>query len=307
MAQTPHIGIIGLDDTGAEIVTRLQAAQYAVSVFDTNPKRLQPFPDTAVLTRRSPKSLAAAADVILINMDDTAAVSRMFEQDLLGSLSPGNIVADLGLMDLFETRRLAQLAELRKVQYLDAPMNGGPKDARKGTMGLFVGGAKAAFDACLPVFRTFATDDNIRWCGPAGSGQIVKASERLIVGLGRAVVLEAVAFSRSFGIDPATLLEALERSEAVNYNLQNVMQRFLRKGGESVSVHYHFLPHILSAARQHNQSAPLTEALTEFLRNAPPSVIERGQHVPAFWTELLRQPPEPLQRSAMVDKEKNGE
>ena len=80
----------------------------------------------------------------------------------------------------------------------------------------------------------------------------------------------------------------MRRTPLVRADFEQVTQTVLNKGGEAVSVHYGELSHILDAASRNKQPLPLAQALREYLRQAPPAVIERGRHIPSFWLELTR-------------------
>jgi 2-hydroxy-3-oxopropionate reductase len=187
-----------------------------------------------------------------------------------------------------ETRRLAEWLEAREVSFLDAPLSGGASAAREGRLSVFTGGQKETFRRCLPLLKALSPLGNIAYCGPAGSGQVVKGVEQLALGLSAAGFLEALAYGASFGIAPAELWEALRRTPLARADFEQTTRTVLSEGGEAVSVHYGELHHILDAASRNNQRLPVARALLEYLKQAPPAVIERGRHVPSFWLELTR-------------------
>ena len=64
-----------------------------------------------------------------------------------------------------------QLAE-HGVEFLDAPVSGGPRGANSGRLAIWVGGDKAVFDKYKPVLD--AMGDAARYIGPIGAGSIAK-------------------------------------------------------------------------------------------------------------------------------------
>jgi len=291
MAQTdaplPQLGVIGLGHTGSAVATRLLEAGFTVAVFDVSPLRTEPFADKAVVCD-SPAALAASADVILLRFPSSEAFVQVVEQELLPGLTKGKIVIDLGATDVVQTRRLSEWLETREVWFLDAPLSGGASAAREGRLSIFAGGKKETFKRCLPLLKVLSPLGNICYCGPAGSGQVVKGVEQLALGLSAAGFLEALAYGASFGIAPAELWEALRRTPLARAGFEQTTRKVLDEGGEAVSVHYGELPYILDAAARNGQPLPVGQALLAFLKQAPPSVIERGQHIPSYWLELNR-------------------
>ncbi len=93
--------------------------------------------------------------------------------ELLGLLSPGDILIDGGNSRYTDTIRHGQEAEAKKVQFLDAGTSGGVWGLKVGYC-LMVGGPKPAFDRTEPIFKTLAPPDGYLYVGPAGSGHFVK-------------------------------------------------------------------------------------------------------------------------------------
>jgi 3-hydroxyisobutyrate dehydrogenase-like beta-hydroxyacid dehydrogenase len=291
MAKTslPQLGLIGAGSMGGAIALRLLGARYPLAVYDTNPRHLDPLAAAKAVVCDSPSALAATVDVVLTSLPSSEVFVQVVEGQLLPGLASGKTVIDLGMTELSQTRRLAEWLETRGVHFLDAPVSGSPRRAKEGRLSLFVGGRKETFKRWLPVLKVLGGLGSVTHCGPAGSGQIVKGAEQLALGLAAAAVLEAVAYGESFGVSRAALWESLEKSQLTHASFHAVAQKMLAEGGESVSVCYGELPYVLEAAAHNNQRLPLAQAVVEFLRNAPPSVIERGHHVPSFWQALKRQ------------------
>lgn len=283
----PQLGVIGLGHMGSAIAARLLEARYPVSVYDTNPRHSEPLAGRAAVSD-SPAALAVAADVVLLRLPTSAAFVQAVEQELLPGLTKGKTVIDLGATDVGATRRLAEWLEAREVSFLDAPLSGGASAARDGRLSVFVGGRKETFKRCQPLLKTLAALGSITYCGPAGAGQVMKGVEQLALGLSAAAYLEALAYGASFGMPPAELWAALEKTPLVQAGFTQTTQTLLREGGEAISVHYGELPYMLAAGAHNGQRLPLAQALVDFLKQAPPSVIERGHHIPCFWAELVR-------------------
>jgi hypothetical protein len=83
-------------------------------------------------------------------------------------------------------------------------------------------------------------------------------------------------------------MDVFERTPLSRMSFEIVVKKLMNEGGDSISVSCKHLKNFITSARAANAELPLTHALDGFLKEAPPSVIENGQHVPSFWTELLR-------------------
>ncbi len=70
-----------------------------------------------------------------------------------------------------------------------------------------VGGDKAVFDKCVPLFE--ALGSKIVNVGPVGSGQICKACNQLFCALHMLACSEGIAIARKAGLDPAVMVDVV--------------------------------------------------------------------------------------------------
>jgi 2-hydroxy-3-oxopropionate reductase len=120
----------------------------------------------------------------------------------------------------------AQLAA-RGVQMLDAPVSGGEVGAIAGTLTIMVGGSATAFETARPLFE--AMGKSVTHVGECGAGQVAKACNQILTGVGVAAVAEALNFAKKSGVDPARVREALLGGFAYSRILENHGQRMLER------------------------------------------------------------------------------
>ena len=99
-------------------------------------------------------------------------------------------------------RRLAELG----VQALDAPVSGGTLGAEAGTLAIMAGGEAADFERAREVLSVLGRPVHV---GPAGSGQLTKLANQMIVGITIGAVAEALLLAEKGGANPAKVREAL--------------------------------------------------------------------------------------------------
>ena len=92
------------------------------------------------------------------------------------------------------------------IAYVDAPVSGGERGAKEGTLAIMVGGETADVEALGPVFAPLGRATHV---GPVGSGQLAKLANQLIVALSICAVAEALLLAECGGADPAQVREAL--------------------------------------------------------------------------------------------------
>ena len=95
---------------------------------------------------------------------------------------------------------------------LDATLSGTSTQAQRRDLVVLVGGDKAVFDRCLPIFK--AIGRSVHHLGPNGSGARAKLVVNMVLGLNRLALAEGLTFGLKQGLDGARLLEVLKDSAA---------------------------------------------------------------------------------------------
>jgi 3-hydroxyisobutyrate dehydrogenase len=107
-------------------------------------------------------------------------------------------------------RRLAAALADRDVDFLDAPVSGGPHGAEDATLTIMVGGGEEAFQRAQPVLSCLGS--LVVRAGPHGAGQTVKLLNNLLAGVTMAGIAEACAIAEREGVDPALMYELVSAS-----------------------------------------------------------------------------------------------
>ena len=94
-----------------------------------------------------------------------------------------------------------------------------------GTLSIMVGGDEQAFDKVQPLFGCMGK--NVVYIGGPGSGQVAKAANQILTGVGVLAVAEAMTFAKKNGADPARVREALMGGFAGSKILENHGQRMI--------------------------------------------------------------------------------
>jgi len=111
------------------------------------------------------------------------------------------------------------------VDFMDAPVSGGEVGAIAGTLSIMAGGSDAAFARAKPAFECMGK--NIVHVGACGAGQVAKAANQILTGMGVLAVAEAFAFAAKNEVDRSKVREALLGGFASSRILENHGQRML--------------------------------------------------------------------------------
>jgi 3-hydroxyisobutyrate dehydrogenase-like beta-hydroxyacid dehydrogenase len=228
------VGFVGLGKMGRPMAERLLAAGFETLVFNRSRAAVEALAAKGARPAGSATEVAERADVVLTALPTPESVEQVY-RELFQRSRPGQIYADHSTVSVDQSRRCAALARERGADFLDAPVSGGPAGAQGGTLTVMVGGDQAAFDRALPVFRAFGK--NIKLCGPAGAGQVVKLINQLLVGVHTAAIAEAAVLGAKLGADPRVVLEVIGTSFGGSTMMTRNLPRFIsRDFGPATSV-----------------------------------------------------------------------
>ena len=174
----PSVSVIGLGPMGAPIADNLLAAGTAVTVWNRTASTAAPFGERGARVALTPAD--AAADIILSVLPDVPQLEALLDAETVRAW--GARRARLVIMSTSSPAKVRYLAERlapHGITVLDAPMSGGDRGARAGTLSIMVGGAESDFDAITPVLNTIGT--TIRHLGDVGTGSLAKLCNQMVV------------------------------------------------------------------------------------------------------------------------------
>jgi len=207
--QGQKTGFIGLGLMGKPMARNLANAGADLIVHNRSSASIDELVSEGMAAGGSPSGTAQGADIIIMMLPDTPTVEKILlgENGVLVGLKPGSLVIDMGTTKVPVTRAFAKAVEDKGCDYLDAPVSGGTIGAENATLTIMAGGTDAAFKRAHPILNVLGS--RITHIGSAGTGQVAKAANQVIVGLNIGAVAEALTLAKHAGADPAKVREAL--------------------------------------------------------------------------------------------------
>jgi len=208
------LGYVGVGLMGGPMVKRLTALGWSVRGYDI------------VLERSMVGSAAEAAqgaDVVLLNLPTNEAVEDAVfgAKGLIHAMKKPQLLVDFSTIPVDACRsHAARLAKATGCRWVDAPVSGGPPAVEAGTLTVMAGGEAADLERLAPLMKDIA--GRCTHMGPVGAGLAAKMINQLIVGVGHAMLGEAVGLCEKAGIDAARIPECL----AGGYADSNVMKAY---------------------------------------------------------------------------------
>jgi 2-hydroxy-3-oxopropionate reductase len=281
------VGFIGLGAMGGPMAANLLRAGFPVLGFDLDPVRRQTLADAGGTVAADAAAVIAGADTVCTSLPSNEAFVAFAEKVLLPQARAGQIFIDFGTVIPTEIRRLAPAFAARGSFLLDVPVSGGGEGVVKGRLRMFAGGDRAAYERVLPVLHAVGGPDKLTYCGPSGSGQVVKGVNQLKSALQTAALIESVALAVRAGVPAETVAQAFSAGSAEEGSVVVKYARAIAANPDAhFGVKFRELPYYLAEAKHGGFALPLTQALFEFCDRGPRIVTDDNRPAPSFWREL---------------------
>lgn len=212
MSEKKRLGFVGLGMMGGAMVRNLLASGYSLDVFDVDADKLKTFRALGALPAASPRDVTLNSEVVLSSLPDPATVREVYlgPDGMIDAASPGSVFIDLSTVDPDTSRTNSKAAAEKNVNYLDAPVSGGPREAESGKLIVIVGGDKDVFDRCKEVFEVLGA--TVHYAGSSGSGNVVKLVNNIMSMSNILIAAEAFVLGVKAGVDGQTLFDIIRTS-----------------------------------------------------------------------------------------------
>lgn len=204
-----RVGFIGLGTMGSRMAGNILAAGHQLVVHDINPAAGEPLLERGASWAVSPAAVAGQVDVVFTSLPGPPQVEAvaLSLNGIIGGALPGLAYFDLSTNSPTVMRRIHAEFTPRGVHVFDAPVSGGPDGAASGRLAIWAGGDPEAFDAFLPVLRSFSDAPHL--VGPIGAGSIAKLVHNCSGYILQTALAETFTLGVKAGVDPEALWEAV--------------------------------------------------------------------------------------------------
>ncbi|MDP1733160.1 MAG: NAD(P)-dependent oxidoreductase [Sulfuritalea sp.] len=226
-----NVGFIGLGLMGRPMALHLEKAGHALHLWARRPESLAPFAAVNAKTHATPAEVARHAEVVIVMVADAPDVEKVClgEDGLAAGAAlkneAGLVVVDMSTINPNAARSIGQRLAEKGIEFVDAPVSGGETGAINAALTVMVGGTPAAFEKVKPLLEKMGK--SVTLIGDSGAGQVAKACNQILTGVGVLAVAEAFNFAAKSGVDPAKVREALLGGFAYSKILENHGQRML--------------------------------------------------------------------------------
>jgi len=202
------MAFIGTGIMGKPMVRNLLQAGYPVQIWNRSAAKAAELATHGAKVFQSAAQAANGAKVLICMLSDGPTCDQVLfgEGGASLALTEGALLIVMSSIPVETAVEHARLCAAQGLRYLDAPVSGGERGAREASLAIMVGGDAAAFEQGRAVLAAMGRPVHV---GPAGTGQLSKLVNQLIVASTIATVAEGLLLAERGGADPAKVHQAL--------------------------------------------------------------------------------------------------
>jgi len=223
------VGFIGLGTMGAHMAANLQKVGHDLIVHDMRQNAADPHIAAGATWAVSPQAVGAGSEVVFLSLPGPPEVEAVAlgDKSLLSGMMSGSACFDLSTNSPTLVRQLHATFVEKGVEFLDAPVSGGPRGAESGKLSLWIGGAEDAFNTYKPVLD--AIGDRAAYIGAIGAGSVAKLVHNCGGKSVQCALAEVFTLGVKAGIPPLKLWETVRQGIIGRENpFDNLTRHFLR-------------------------------------------------------------------------------
>jgi 3-hydroxyisobutyrate dehydrogenase len=262
---------------GAGMASNLQTAGHELVVHDLTRQAASRHLNAGATWADSPRAIAEACDLVFTSLPTPADVQRVGAgpNGLIEGFRKGAAWFDLSTNAVDVVRSLhASFAE-KGVDFLDAPVSGGPKGANSGKLAIWIGGEKTVFDKYHSILS--AMGDQAVYIGPIGAGSIAKLVHNASSAAVNVVLSEVFTMGIKAGVEPLALFEAVRQgASGRNRMFDRLADHFLTGSYDPADFALRLLHKDVSLACQLGRDVQVPMRLTNMALMELTEALNRG-------------------------------
>ncbi|EOS68913.1 hypothetical protein C818_02789 [Lachnospiraceae bacterium MD308] len=259
------IGFIGVGIMGKSMVRNLMKAGYEVHIFARTRGKAEDVIAEGAVFHDSIADCVKERDAVITIVGFPKDVEEVYFDggNILDSAKSGAYLIDMTTTSPMIAEEIYKEGTQRGFHVLDAPVTGGDTGAKAGTLSILVGGEKADFEACMPLFEAMGT--NINYQGKAGCGQHAKLANQIMIAGTLSGVCEALTYAKAKGLDLETVVKSVATGAAGSRQLDLFAPKIMAGDFAPGFFMKHFIKDMTLALNEANRSGLSLEVLSQVL------------------------------------------
>jgi 3-hydroxyisobutyrate dehydrogenase-like beta-hydroxyacid dehydrogenase len=262
MDARPALGFLGIGAMGEPMVRSLLKAGFPVTIAAHKRREaVDRLTAEGAKEAADPAAVASVSDIVITMVPDAPQVEEVLfgEHGAAQQMKAGSVAIDMSTISPIASQRFSERLAARKVDFVDAPVSGGPARAATGTLTIMVGAAPATFARVEPVLKALGAPTLL---GGVGMGETVKLVNQVIIASVMVANSEALVFAQRAGADLDAVRKVIATATGSNYLLDQWLPKTwfagTFQGGFAMDLLRKDVAAALDAARATKYAMPLT-------------------------------------------------
>jgi 3-hydroxyisobutyrate dehydrogenase len=222
-------GFVGVGRMGGLMSARLLQRGHEVHIHDVSADAVAALKTQGAIAASSAREVGDRADIVFLSLPNPDIVRQASLQS--DGLIAGSRVKRVVDFSTIGPRMAASVAEgfaARDIVYVDAPVSGGLKGAREGTLAVMVSCAAAVYQELESILAIFGKPFHLG--EHAGQAQTMKLANNLLAAAALALTSEAMVMGVKAGLAPQVMLDVLNAGSGRNSASQDKFPRAILPG-----------------------------------------------------------------------------
>lgn len=226
---TATLGFVGVGKMGGPMTARLLNAGHKVCVFDASAEAMAAAEKLGAQTAGSAAEVASVAETVFLSLPDPQIVQAVAlgKEGVIEGATVERVV-DFSTIGPRAANSVSEGLGAKNIAYIDAPVSGGVKGAREGTLAIMVACPTPVFTDSEEILKNFGKVFHLG--EKPGQAQTMKIANNLLAGAAIALTSEAMVMGVKAGLDPKLMLDVLNTSTGRNSATQDKFPRAVLPG-----------------------------------------------------------------------------
>ena len=209
------IGFVGLGNMGtgmANNILRKIKNKSDLFVYTRTKDKIKHFTERGASGSSSIKEITISVDLLLTCLPNVETSNELFmgKDGIFEYANSNQVLVDHSTVDVKTSKECFYSASNKGLNFLDAPISGGPGGAADGTLTIMVGGKESSFNYANEAFEMMGS--KISYMGPSGAGTAMKLVNQLLVSTNTVAAAEAFVLAEQSGVNLTAAIDILSTS-----------------------------------------------------------------------------------------------
>jgi 3-hydroxyisobutyrate dehydrogenase-like beta-hydroxyacid dehydrogenase len=221
---TSDYGFIGVGRMGGLMAQRLLDKGLSLTIHDTSESAMDRLVGAGAQAGESAAAVCSTAKTVFLSLPTPDIVEAVcLGEDGVQDGRMVKHVVDCSTTGPKMARHVAAELDSSGIEYLDAPVSGGLKGAREGTLAIMVSGSRPAYDLVEPALANLG---KLFYVGDRpGQGQVMKLANNLLAAAALVLSSEAITMGVKAGLKPSQMCDIINSGSGRNSATQDKFPR----------------------------------------------------------------------------------